>query len=127
MPYISHEKLIEDQKPNYYIALRKTQKTFKTKSESLTFWLNFFLDVILSQAQQAINLLSTENIEVILSKKQLAVWEYLQSVGEATPREIVVKTNLARTTINKIITKLFKLKKIERLGLARSIRYRISK
>lgn len=125
MPYVSHEKLIEDQKPNYYMALRKTQKTFKTANEDLTFWLNFFLDTILVQSEQAINLISAENIEGILSKKQLTVWNYLQSVPEVTPREIADKTNIARTTVNKTIIKLMKLKKIERLGQARSIRYRI--
>src|SRR3989338_9567256 len=29
MPYVSHEKLVEDNKPDYYVALRKTQRTFK--------------------------------------------------------------------------------------------------
>ncbi|MEK7617433.1 MAG: Fic family protein [Patescibacteria group bacterium] len=124
MPYVSHEKLIEDQKVAYYIALRKSQKTFKTKKESITDWLNFFLDIILIQSQEAIGLISSENIEAILSNKQLAIWNYLQGVLEATPKEIAEKTNIARTTVNKTITKLLKLKKIERLGLARSIRYR---
>lgn len=125
MPYVSHEKLIEDQKPSYYIALRKTQKTFKSKNEDLTFWLNFFLDTVLAQSEQAISLISAENIEGILSKKQLAVWEYLQSISEVTPRQIANKTGIARTTVNKTIIKLMKLKKIERMGLARSIRYKI--
>lgn len=124
MPYVSHERLIEDQKPKYYIALRKSQKTFKTKNESIMDWLNFFLDIILTQAHQAISLITVENIEVILSNKQLAIWDYLQNVSEAAPQEIADKTGIARTTVNKSITKLLKLKKIERLGLARGIRYR---
>lgn len=124
MPYVSHEKLIENEKPNYYIALRKSQKTFKSKNENITDWFNFFLDIILAQSQKAIQLLSSENIEVILSKKQLAIWQYLQSVPEVTPQEIADKTGIARTTVNKTILKLLKLKKIERLGLARGIRYR---
>lgn len=124
MPYVSHERLIEDQKPKYYIALRRSQKTFKTKNENIMDWLNFFLDIILTQAHQAISLITAENIEVILSNKQLSIWGYLQSVSEATPQEIADKTGIARTTVNKSITKLLKLKKIERLGLARSIRYR---
>ena len=42
MPYISHEKFVEDNKPDYYMALRKSQKTFKTEHEDITAWLNFF-------------------------------------------------------------------------------------
>lgn len=124
MPYVSHEKLIEDQKPNYYIVLRKSQKTFKSKAESITDWLNFFLDIILAQSQEAINLLSSENLEAILSNKQLKVWEYLNSVSEATPKQIVNRTGIKRPTVYQILTKLLKLKKIERLGLGRSVRYR---
>ncbi len=124
MPYVSHEKLIEDQKPAYYVALRKTQKTFKTKSESINDWLNFFLDVVLTQSQEAISLISSENIEAILSKKQLAVWLYLQSLAEATPQQIIKRTGIPKPTVYQILTKLLKLKKIERLGIGRAVRYR---
>lgn len=125
MPYVSHEKLVEDKKPDYYLALRKSQKTFKTKNENILDWLNFFLDIILEQSQQAIDLLTSENIEPILSKKQLRVWEYLQQVKEATPQQIADRTKIARPTVNQTLAKLLRLKKIERLGLARSTRYRI--
>lgn len=124
VPYVSHEKLIEDKKPDYYLALRKSQKTFKSKNENILDWLNFFLDIVLEQSQQAINLLTTENIEPILSKKQLKVWEYLSQVKEATPQQIADRTNIARPTVNQTLAKLLKLKKVERLGLARSTRYR---
>lgn len=124
MPYVSHEKLIEDQKPKYYIALRKSQKTFKGKNENIIDWLNFFFDIILIQSQEAIGLISSENLEAILSKKQLAVWQYLQSVSDATPKQIVKKTGIPNPTVYQILTKLLKLKKIERLGLGRSVHYR---
>lgn len=127
MPYVSHEKLVEERKPYYYLALRKSQKTFKTKNERILDWLNFFLDIILEQSQQAIELLSSENVELILSKKQLKIWEYLQQVKEATPQQIADRTKIARPTVNQTLTKLLKLKKIERLGLARSTRYRVVK
>jgi len=124
MPYISHEKLIEDNKPDYYMALRKSQKTLKKKNEDIMPWLNFFLDVLLEQSKQAVELLSKENIEKLLSHKQLAVWEYLNIVEEATPREMSEKTGVARPTINQAIDKLLRLKKVERVGLGRSTRYR---
>ncbi|NGX56727.1 MAG: Adenosine monophosphate-protein transferase SoFic [Candidatus Anoxychlamydiales bacterium] len=124
MPYVSHEKLIEDNKPDYYMALRKSQKTFKTSHETITPWLDFFLENLLQQSKIAIELLSKENIEKFLSVKQLAVWQYIQTVDEATPKEIVEKTKISRPTVNQILDKLIRLKKIERLGLGRSTRYR---
>lgn len=122
--YVSHEKLIEDNKSDYYLALRTSQKTFKTKKEDITSWLNFFLNILFSQSQMAINLIIQENIEILLSSKQLAVWEYLQEADEASPRDIAKNVHIARITVNQVLNKLLKLKKIERIGEGSSIRYR---
>jgi Fic family protein len=124
MPYISHEKLVEDNKPDYYMALRKSQKTFKTDNENITAWLNFFLTIFLKQSHMAVDLLSKENIEKLLSKKQLAVWQCFQKVKEVTTGEIIKKTKIARPTVKQTLNKLLDLKKIERIGLGRGTRYR---
>ncbi len=124
MPYVSHEKLIEDQKPNYYLALRKSQKTFKKGIVNIGLWLEFFLDIIFAQSQEAISLISGENIEDILSSKQLAIWQYLQSVDEATNQQITKATRVAYATVRQALSKLLELKKIKRIGMGRSSRYR---
>jgi Fic family protein len=124
MPYVSHEKLIEDNKPDYYLALRKSQKTFKTDNEDVTTWLDFFLTILLKQSQMAIGLITAENIETLLSPKQLAVWEYLQTVDEATPQEIAEKADVARPTVNQVLNKLLEMKKVERIGEGSGIRYK---
>ncbi len=123
--YISHEKLIEDNKPDYYVALRNSQKTFKTQNEDISVWLSFFVRIVLLQAQLAVGLLTTESIEQILSPIQLSVWNYLQKKTEATPLEISKNTNVARPTVNQVMNKLLKLNKVERIGLGRSTRYRL--
>lgn len=124
VPYVSHEKLIEDNKPDYYVALRRSQKTFKTEKEDIMPWLEFFFSILLQQAQMAIDLLSKENIEKILSPKQLAVWAYLQQHDAASPGEISKATGVARRTVNQAVDKLIKLKKVERIGLGRTTRYK---
>lgn len=124
MPYISHEKLVEDNKPDYYMALRRSQKTFKTRKEDVTPWLDFFLAIFFKQSQMAVDLLSKESIEKLLSIKQLAVWEYLQKTDETTTGEIIKKTKIARPTVKQALGKLLRLKKVERIGLGRSARYR---
>ncbi len=124
MPYVSHEKLIEDNKPDYYVALRTSQKTFRTKDENLTPWLDFFLNILLTQSQMAINLITQDNIDVLLSPKQLAVWQYLQEVNDASPNEIAEHAYVARPTVNQVLNKLLGLKKIERVGEGSGIRYR---
>jgi Fic family protein len=127
MPYVSHEKIIEDNKPEYYLALRQSQKTFKTGNEAIVPWLEFFLGVTLHQSKMALDLFSEENIEKLLSPRQLEVWQYMREAIEVTPRELSEKLGIPRPTINQVLDKLRDLKMIERLGLGRGTRYRIIK
>ena len=123
-PYVSHEKLIEDNKPDYYLSLRKSQKTLKGKKPNIVPWLDFFLSVLLQQSRTAIELLSGENIEKLLSPKQIAVWQYLQTVPEATPGKIAKQTKVTRPTVSQALDRLMRLKKIERIGMGRTTRYK---
>lgn len=125
IPYVSHEKIIEDNKPEYYLTLRTGQKTLKGKNGDVSAWLLFFLKVVLKQSEEAIKLLSNENMEKTLSQKQLAVWEYLHKAKETTPLKIFQELTIPRRTINQILDKLLKLKKIERIGMGRSTRYKV--
>ena len=124
VPYVSHEKLIEDNKPEYYVALRRSQRTFKKDKVASEPWLAFFLNTCATQARQAIELLSQENIERLLSPKQLTVWQYLERVSEAAPGEISSATKTARPTVSQALDTLMRLKKVERIGQGRSTRYR---
>lgn len=124
MPYVSHEKIVEDNKPEYYLALRQSQKTFLSENETIIPWLDFFFTIFLKQSEMAIDLLSKENIERLLTQKQLAVWSYLQTVDSSTPREISEQTKVAYPTVRQAIDKLMRLKKIERIGQGRSTSYR---
>jgi Fic family protein len=124
MPYVSHEKLVEDNKPDYYVALRRSQKTFKTDKEDIVPWLDFFFSMLLKQAKEAVDLLSKENIEKLLSPKQLLVWEHISKIGETTPGEIEKSTGVARRTVNQALDKLLRLKKVERIGLGRTTKYK---
>lgn len=123
MPYVSHEKLIEDNKPEYYLALRQSQKTLRTKSPDISAWLEFFLDTLLTQSRLAIELLTTPNIENILSPTQLKVWHYLQTIDTTTPLAISKNTQVPRSTINQVLNKLMQLKLVERLGQGSTTRY----
>ena len=124
MPYVSHEKLVEDNKTEYYLALRRSQKTFHTKDEDIFPWLNFFFAILLQQSESAIKLLSKENIEKLLSEKQLAVWKFFEHVEIAGTGEIVTGTNIPRPTVKQALGVLLKLKKIERIGQGRSAKYK---
>ena len=124
IPYVSHEKLIEDNKNEYYMALRQSQTTFGKKKEDIFPWMNFFLDIVLKQSERAISLLESEDVERLLSPKQLAVWNFLQEVSESSPLEISRKTGIVKPTVIQALNRLITLRKIERIGLGRATRYR---
>ncbi|OPY69258.1 MAG: Fic/DOC family protein [Syntrophorhabdus sp. PtaU1.Bin050] len=124
MPYVSHEKLVEDNKNDYYLVLRKSQNSFGKKKEDIFPWLNYFLDILLKQSEMAIKLLEAEDVEKLLSPRQLTIWGYLQEVAEATPLEICKKTRITKPTVIQALNRLIKLKKVERMGMGRGTRYR---
>jgi len=125
MPYVSQEKLIEDNKPEYYVALRQSQKTFRTKDENIAPWLLFFLKIILEQSEMAIRLLSHEEVARLLSPQQEIIWKYIASQNDyVSPLEIGRATKIPRPTINQALYKLLRLKWIEKIGLGRATRYK---
>jgi DNA-binding MarR family transcriptional regulator len=78
---------------------------------------------LLEQGKLAVDLLSMENIELLLSPKQLAVWKYIESVSEATPGEISKATEVTRPTVSQALDVLMRLKKVKRIGQGRTTRY----
>ena len=125
MPYVSHEKLIEDSKASYYLSLRKSQQTFTQKNGDITAWLEYFLKILETQAKMAIDLLSSEKMEKLLSPNQLLVWDYLLGVTEITAGEIVKNTKVLRPTVNQVLSRLLDMKKIEKIGMGSTTRYKI--
>jgi Fic family protein len=121
--YVSHEQIIERRKDEYYIALRKSQETFKTDNDTISPWLNFFFSVVREQAVKALSYLWAEKIEDTLSPKQYEVWKYLSIVKEATPGEIVKATDIALGTVRQALNRLIKLGEIKRIGRGRATRY----
>jgi Fic family protein len=125
VPYLSQAKIIEENKAEYYIALRRSQITLGTPHENITPWLEFFLRVSLKQAKDAVGLLTGENVEKTLSRYQLAVWEYIKKVGEADIKTTVAATKIERPTVKQAYAKLLSLKLAERVGEGRGSRYRL--
>lgn len=123
MQYVSHEQIVERRKDEYYIALRKSQETFKTDHDTIAPWLNFFLSVIKEQATNALKYLEEEHIEDTLSPKQYEVWKYISSVNEAGVGEVVEKTGIALGTVRQALDRLVELDKIKRVGRGRGTRY----
>ncbi|MCF7833946.1 MAG: Fic family protein [Candidatus Pacebacteria bacterium] len=121
--YVSHEQIVEHRKDEYYLALRKSQETFKTDHDTIAPWLNFFLLVIKEQATEALVYLKEENAEDTLSPKQYAVWKFISKKGDASPAEVVQGTGIIMATVRQALSRLVELKKIKRTGRGPGTRY----
>ena len=124
MQYVSHEQIVERHNDEYYVALRKSQETFRTDHDTIAPWLNFFLSVVREQAATALSYLEEEKVEDTLSPKQFEVWKHISSVEEAAPSEIVKATNIALGTVRQALNSLVELGMVKRIGRGRSTRYR---
>jgi Fic family protein len=124
---VSHEKLIEARKAEYYLALNRAQGSWKSRTEDVTPWLSYFLSILKAQADQAITLIESDNIEALLSEKQLTLWQWAQARNEPTfgRKDAIEALEFPARTVESIIRKLLELKRLERIGEGRGTRYRV--
>lgn len=124
---VSHEHIIEANKLDYYLALNKTQNTWKTSREDISPWLLFFLGVVRTQSRQALKILAGDNIEHLLSEKQLEFWQWVNANKDAVfSRSDAIKAlAFPERTVESIIKKLVNLKRLEKLGQGKATRYKL--
>lgn len=122
---VSHEKLIEQRKADYCLALNKAQKNWKSTQEDVSFWLLFIFDIFYQQAKQAQNLLESDQFEYLLSGKQMVFWQWAKQQGEFSRKSAIEALGFAPRTVEEMTKKLLAMKKLERLGQGRAIRYRV--
>lgn len=123
---VSHEKVIEANKLDYYLALNKTQNTWKTDHEDISAWLIFFLKVIKEQSTKALKIIEGDNIEYLLSEKQLALWNWSLAINIPFSRKDAVKAlGFPERTVESIIKKLIDLNRLKRLGQGKATRYKV--
>jgi Fic family protein len=127
MPYASLEKIIEDHKIEYYLALRNSQKNIKKEDNDISKWLHFFIDVMLRQIEVLRFLVENRSSEDLLSDNQKKVLGLFDKHDEITNKLINEKFKIPQVTAKQILNRLLELKLIRRVGAGRSVRYIINK
>lgn len=124
---VSHERIIEVNKVDYYLALNKTQTTWKSEKEDISPFLVFFLKVIREQSSKALAIISGEDIEYLLSGKQLTLLNWAKDRGKNAPafsrKDAILALGFPPRTVESIILKLIDLKKLKRIGEGRGTSY----
>jgi len=126
VPYVSLDEVIEETKADYYLALRATQKHHKTEHEDITPWVNYLLGALLEQVERARKIMENDQPEKILSEKQLQIFNLFEKDKNLSVSDVVVllKGEIGQATVKQGLSRLVKLKLLERIGQARSSRYR---
>jgi len=126
IPYVSLDEIIEETKTDYYLALRATQKNHKTNHQDITPWVKYFLEVLLVQANRARKIIEEDQPEKLLSKKQLEVYHLFAKGKTLSVADIntLLRGKMPQPTIKQALSRLVKSQLLERIGQARSSRYR---
>ncbi len=125
-PYISLDEIIEETKAEYYLALRATQKNHKTDHENIASWVEYFLGALLEQTERARKLMESDQPEKLLSEKQIQIYRLFENGKELAVADVsrLLKGKIPHATIKQALSRLVSLKLLERIGQARSTRYK---
>lgn len=101
-PYSSLESVIEDSKEEYYLALRRTQKTIRTSIPDWQPWVTYFLLALQRQKERLERKLEQERIlSHTLSALSMQILNLVRDHGRMTIGEIVALSGANRNTIKK--------------------------
>ena len=100
VPFSSLESIVEQSKEAYYLALRQTQGTIRSKKPNWQPWLVFFLRALQQQTKRLSAKIERERILVSsLPALALQILEHVQQHGRITVSEAVTLTGASRNTL----------------------------
>lgn len=126
VPYVSLDEIIEETKTDYYLALRAAQKNHKTGHQDISPWVEYFLGALLLQTDRARKVMEEDQPEKLLSEKQLEIYHLFDKDETLSVADIdtLLKGVIPQSTIKQALSRLLKSRLLERIGQARSSRYR---
>lgn len=82
--------------------------------------------MVKSQSTRALQIIKNDNIEYLLSAKQLMMWNFnTKEINEFSRKDAVNALGFPERTVESIIKKLSNLKRLERLGQGKATRYKL--
>jgi len=122
IPYSSLEKVVEENKADYYLALRKTQSDIEN---SMVIWIEFFLEMFKKQKDNLFAKLEKEHTLMKLPEISAAILREVKERGTITISQIEILTKANRNTIKVRLRELVKDGFLEMMGKGKGVRYKI--
>jgi len=123
MPYASLEKIIEDHKVEYYVALRTAQKNGKSPKAEIARWVHFFIDVMIRQIDVLKIFLQSGPSGTLLSPSHERTLKLFEKFDEISTKIVSTQLKIPSATAKQVLIRLLELKLIKRQGSGRATRY----
>jgi Fic family protein len=124
VPYSSLESVIEQNKQGYYIALRQTQGTIRTKNPNWQPWITFFLSSLVSQVKRLEVKIEREHLVLAtLPELSIQLLTIAREHGRLTISTGEIQTKANRHTIRLHIKKLLSAGHLAQHGTGRGTWY----
>lgn len=121
--YSSLERVIEDTKEEYYIALRRAQSTIDTDESQLIDWLEYFAQCLVRQKNTLHQKIERERLMPPMARLSEELLAIARDHGRVTVREAEAMTGANRNTIKDHIKRLVNGNYLVRRGLGRGTWY----
>jgi Fic family protein len=126
-PFSSLESVIEQNKEAYYLALRRTQRTIRTPAPDWQPWLEFFLNVLLTQKRALEKKIERERVLLgELPPLSAQILELTRERGRITVAEAAKATGANRNTVKGHLKALTDRGHLARHGAGRGVWYELA-
>ena len=123
VPYCSLERIVEDNKDEYYKALRRAQATIDKGESRLAVWLSFFLSCLVKQKDVLLRKIEREKLMAPLAPLSEKLLGICRETGRVTVRTAVAVTGANRNTIKDHLKQLAAAGHVVRRGSGRGTWY----
>ena len=127
VPYSSLESVIEQNKEDYYRALRRTQGTIRTDRPDWQPWLEFFLRALQQQMRRLASKIEREKLILpALPALSLRILDHARDHGRVSMGEMVRLTGASRNTLKQQFRRLVERGHLTKHGGGRSTWYTLT-
>jgi len=125
MPYSSLERVIEENREQYYRGLRSAQGTLDRDESHLMDWLRFFLHCLIEQKNSLAEKVKREKLMSALSEIDEQLLQLARQHGRLTLNSALTLTGANRNTLKLHLKQLVQAGRLQLLGRGRSSWYEL--
>jgi len=123
VPFSSFERIIEDNKDEYYLRLRHAQATLNHGEAQLAEWIQFFVRCLVQQKDVLLRKIERERLVAPLPPLSEKLLEIVRERGRVTVRDGVALTGANRNTVKSHLRQLVLAGRLARRGQRRGAWY----